>query len=468
MIKAKDCLYSLAPRIVTCLGLGLSVLEAGCSSVSGLRSIATERPSFLAIWDRPAGSPTPEDDSYVLSMRAGQARAADLAKRKDELASGQRDDQSADRYALPGGPESAQKRQPSDPKSPASPDDNTIRVSLGRPEPLPGVALALAPPGRPVSAGTGPQWKADKNESPAGNVANVSPVGDPGIATDGLDKNESPAGNVAVVSRPAPEEDIEETEPARQAQRDVPAANGDWKAILTRAEAKLDTLQSYQMRVSRQERVNGQLQPEEEILLSIRRDPKAVRLEWASGPSKGREVIYSITLDPRMLFVHMPPAAIPLPAMKIPVDSPLVMRNSRHAITDAGLDKIVEKLRKSERGGDQSNPNPGVLKYQGTDKPEGLARACHHFVRLAANGETWNVYLDERSLLPCMVVGQDSHGALIERYVYREIRENPTELAAAGAFEPAERWGETKGLLSRFARAATGSNMPTSAGSTTR
>jgi hypothetical protein len=319
-----------------------------------------------------------------------------------------------------------------------------------------------------VSAGAGPQWKADKNESPAGNVADSSPAGDPGTAADGLDKNESPAGNVADVSRPSLEPDIEETGPARQAQRDVPATTGDWKAILTQAEAKLDTLRSYQMRVSRQERVNGQLQPEEEILLSIRRDPKAVRLEWASGPSKGREVIYSSTLDPRMIFVHMPPTAIPLPAMKIPVDSPLVMRNSRHAITDAGLDKIVENLRKSERGGDQSNPNPGVLKYQGTDKPEGLARACHHFVRLTANGETWNVYLDERSLLPCMVVGQDSHGALIERYVYREIRENPTELAAAGAFEPAERWGETKGLLSRFARAATGSNMPTSAGATTR
>jgi Protein of unknown function (DUF1571) len=442
MIKAKDCLHSLAPWMVTCVGLGLSVLEAGCSSMSGLRSIATERPSFLAIWDRPAGSPTPEEDSYVLSMRAGQARAADLAKRKDEPATGQRDDQSSDRYDLPGGPESAQKRQPGAPKSPASPDDNTIRVSLGRPEPLPGVALALAPPGRPASAGTSPQWKADKNESPAGNVADVS--------------------------RPSLEQGVEETEPARQAQREEPAADGDWKAILTRAEAKLDTLQTYQMRISRQERVNGQLQPEEEILLSIRRDPKAVRLEWASGPSKGREVIYSSTLDPRMIFVHMPPTAIPLPAMKIPVDSPLVMRNSRHAITDAGLDKIVENLRKSERGGDKSNPNAGVLKYQGTDKPEGLARACHHFVRLTANGETWNVYLDERSLLPCMVVGQDSHGTLIERYVYREIRENPTELAAAGAFEPTDRWGESKGLLSRFARAATGSNMPSSADSTTR
>ena len=67
--------------------------------------------------------------------------------------------------------------------------------------------------------------------------------------------------------------------------------------------------QTYQAKVSRLERVNGHLQPEEEILLSIRREPKAVRLEWSSGPSKGREVIYSSALDPRMIFVHMPSTA---------------------------------------------------------------------------------------------------------------------------------------------------------------
>jgi hypothetical protein len=57
---------------------------------------------------------------------------------------------------------------------------------------------------------------------------------------------------------------------------------------------------------------------------------------------------------------------------------------------------------------------------------------------------------------------------LIERYVYREIREDPTELAAAGAFEPDQRWGESKGFLTRIARAATGSNLPSPGGSATR
>ncbi len=332
MIKAKDGLRSLAPWMVTCLGLGLSVLEAGCSSISGLRSIGTERPSLLGLWDRPAGSPTPDNDSYVQSMRAGQARAANLAKRKDEPASDQMNAQIDSGDTLADGRDRARSPLRNAPTGAAGPDDNTIRVSLGRPEPLPGVALALAPPGRQVSAGTGPQWQADKSESPAANVADVS--------------------------RRARAQDIHETEPVRQAEREQPSPNADWKAILSRAEAKLDSMQTYQMRVTRLERVNGQLQPEEEILLSIKREPKAVRLEWASGPSKGREVIYSSALDPRMIFVHMPSTAIPLPVMKIPVDSPLVMRNSRHAISEAGLDTIIENLRKSVRGGDKYPVQP--------------------------------------------------------------------------------------------------------------
>ena len=63
--------------------------------------------------------------------------------------------------------------------------------------------------------------------------------------------------------------------------------------------------------------MGGQLQPQEELSLSVRTEPKAVRLEWADGPNKGREVIYSSALDPRMLFVHMANSAIPLPSMKI-------------------------------------------------------------------------------------------------------------------------------------------------------
>jgi len=153
--------------------------------------------------------------------------------------------------------------------------------------------------------------------------------------------------------------------------------------------------------------------------------------------------------------------------MKIPVDSPLVMRNSRHAISDAGLETVVENLQGAGRR-DQTS-NKGKVSYKGTEKPKEVDRTCHHFVRETPSGELWDVYLDERSLLPAMVVGHDPRGQMIERYVYREIRENPSDLAVAAAFDPDQRWGgSSDGLLGRLVRAAGGANQPAASPTTTR
>ena len=242
----------------------------------------------------------------------------------------------------------------------------------------------------------------------------------------------------------------------------------DTKAILAQAEARLNGMNTYQVKISRIERVGGQLQPEEDILLSVQRDPKAVRLEWADGPNKGREVIYSSTLDPQMIFVHMASSPIPIPTMKIAVDSPLVMRNSRHAITEAGFDTIIDNLRKAQATATKGQQGPDSLEYKAIETPPGLDAPAHHFVRKTRSGETWNVYLDSRTLLPRLVSAADSRGELIERYIYREVHENPVELKTATAFVPDQRWGPSNGLLSRLARAAAGPGQPTASQSTTR
>jgi len=243
-----------------------------------------------------------------------------------------------------------------------------------------------------------------------------------------------------------------ETQPAAGTKGPARAASQDARTILSGSEAKLRSLDTYQVKIARIERVGGRLQPEEEILLSIRRDPKAVRLEWAAGPNQGREVIYSSRLDQRSLYVHLPKSAIPLPTMKIPVDSPMVMKNSRHSITEAGFDTIIESLRQYlERTGPQE-ADPGELVYQGVEKPPGLDRPSHRFTRRSASGATWTAFLDARTMLPCLVLAKDSAGQLDERYIYHEVHENPLELASADAFDPDRRWGEPKGVLSRFAR----------------
>lgn len=454
MNTARDRVRSLSPWMMACLGLGLCLVDAGCSGISGLRSVGTERPSLLSFWDRQGpGSPTPDNDAYAQAMRPSRAGALANAKQSDSPADDGEEGSTTRDIELAGAAEPVAKPKRAGASNSADP---SVRVSLGAPEPLPGVALTdAAENGRQKLAAKGraPTWKSDKTDS---SLDSGRPRSQP--ADDDI-KNQSP-------SLIAEREQV--SGPAKTSDTAKPSPTADSAALLARALARLDGIKTYKVKITRLERVNGQLQPEEDILLSIRRDPKAVRLEWSSGPSKGREVIYSSAIDPRMIFVHMPPGAIPLPVMRIPVDSPLVMRNSRHAITEAGFDTILENLRKATGPNDNNGSASGELSYRGVEKAAGLDRPCHHFVRKTASGENWNVYLDPTSMLPRMVFAEDMRHELIERYNYREIHENPDDLAAAGAFEPDQRWGESKGLLSRLARAASSSNLPATNDSTTR
>jgi len=426
--------------------MSLCFFEVGCSGIGGLRSIGFDPASFLGFRNRSGpGSPAPENDHYAQGMNAPGGGSTGNASQSDKL-SGQRDGQSQSAQAdpparqvdEPDGPLSSRRRSPSDRPD----DDGTIRVSLGRPEPLPGLARAQAPPEALASTAGSTPWRAERSDRDLDVV--------PGL------------------SAPADRDEPTRPGPSRLAERSRTDAAPNPKALLAQAQVKLDALKTYQVKISRQERVEGRLQPEEDILLSIRSDPKAVRLEWSNGPNKGREVIYSSALDPGVIFVHQPSTAIVLPSMKIPVDSPLVTRNSRHSITEAGFDTILENMRGPRGAAGTNQAGRGELVYIGLETPRGLDQPCHHFVRRSVAGESWNVYLDSRSMLPRLVVADDAKGDLIERYVYHEVRENPTDLASSGAFEPDQRWGDSKGLFSRLARAAAGSNLPTTSSSTTR
>ena len=283
MIKAKDCLRSLSPWMVTCLGLGLSVLEAGCSGMSGLRSVGTERPSFLGFWDRSGGLA----DSRKRLLRAGHAgRPASP------------NDCQAKRRAAPKPSRTSRPRRTS--RSPRrssraracqtltrDPDerDDTIRFRWDARSRCRALAASDCRSRR--------RWRRQRAR-PHGRAREDRP----------RSRQTSPTSR-----RPPIGDDITSRSSASLSARAVPSRQTltDGKPSCARREAEArHALKTYQVKISRLERVNGQLQPEEDILLSIRRDPKAVRLEWSSGPSKGREVIYSSTLDPRMIFVHMP------------------------------------------------------------------------------------------------------------------------------------------------------------------
>jgi Protein of unknown function (DUF1571) len=444
MIKAMDRVDRPSRLLLAIVGVSLGFLDLGCAGMSGFRSVGTERPSFLGFRNSSqAPSPTPSNDLYAQNIHAGDTKPDSKAKPMEQAA-GRREGGTestrppAELTTATGLDESLPESAPT--TKPVG--DKTIRVTLGRPEPLPSPAHPATATGELASKPSSSRWNAERTKR-IGERQNVPPP--------------------LQVARDA----TKETAP--RAKNPVGEAEGiDPKAILAQAEARLEGMNTYQVKISRIERVGGQLQPEEDILLSIQRDPKAVRLEWADGPNKGREVIYSSTLDPQLIFVHMPSSPIPIPTMKIAIDSPMVMRNSRHAITEAGFDTIIANLRKSRATATNDEPARDGLDYKGIETPPDLDAPSHHFVRQTPSGETWNVYLDSRTMLPRLVSAQDSRGELVERYIYREVRENPADLKTASAFVPDQRWGESNGLLSRLARAAAGPSQPAVSQSTVR
>lgn len=237
------------------------------------------------------------------------------------------------------------------------------------------------------------------------------------------------------------------------------------RALIAAARARLAPLTTYQVQITRQERVGETLQPVENIVLSVRRDPKAIRIEWPDGPHKGREVLYSAD-DPATMHVNMADAIVPL-VMKLPLDSPRVRDSSRHPISEAGLDVLVDNLVKTVESVEAGGPNASRLSLSGPETPEGLDRPCHTITEVRPDGETWVVHIDVETALPTLVQANAPNGDLLERYSFRDVQADLPALAVADAFDPGRWKRQGGGLLERLAR-STGSGTKPTATSATR
>jgi hypothetical protein len=445
------CTSRLSRRIVSpVLALATCLIVSGCA---GWSSLGDQR-SYLAgmFWHRrDTLSQAPGYDLYAESMAAarppttkGATPTSRASNAEDNV--GPRTSSSEETVPLaeaaPPPPTSARKRNL------GRSNDASIRVTLGRPESLP-ILADSGQAAEPLLARASSNWKRPSEP-----------------ATDAISGSRPPT------TRSRSTRPVEEPEPPRRVASQMPRATSredKLQSLLTKAKVRLESMSTYQVNITRVERVGGQLQPEEDVLLSIRRNPKAVRLEWATGPSKGREVIYSSAINDRTMYVNMADSPLPLSRMSIPVDSPLALRNSRHPITEAGFDTILDGLFKFHVPKSSNVQEVGKLVYKGIERPKELDRPCHLIERSSPKGETWRVYLDSQTLMPAVVLAyQTAGGEPIERYTYRNLKPNPTELASAEAFDPDKRWGESKSWLSRLARAAGPSSGANSAPTTTR
>lgn len=399
MDRATDsALKVFARRVCVVFGLLACVTNVGCAK---MRSYNASTPLMLGAAapfgrTKPA-SPSPGNDLYAQEVGRGVAHSRTLLA-QDRARS------------------KARQRLNQGPAGPADPSP------LAETPPL---QVALHPPE--------PSQSTDKGAETSDTLPLVG-------ATDPATPATEPAGSPTLEPNPAPE-------------------TSEIAPLIAAAQARLDSITSYQVLMKRQERVGETLGAAEEVLLSVRRDPKAIRLEWPDGPSKGREVLYSAADDPKLM--HVKTNASLVPPMSLAVDNPMVLRNSRHPITEAGFETILSDLKKQVAQSGLPDSPAGKMSYGGLENPGQLEQPSHKIVRVTPTGENWAVYLDPTSKLPVMVEGLAANGELLERYLFGAVTIDPEVLAAADAFDPSQRWGQApSGLLSRLAKVGSGSKAP--------
>ena len=103
------------------------------------------------------------------------------------------------------------------------------------------------------------------------------------------------------------------------------AAGEDLASLLFGMEAAYARVQSYTARFVRQEVVNGSLRPREEALLKF----------------QGREILFVPGGNDNRMLVREPGFFTGLATIVMAPDSPRVLRESRHPVTDIGIGQLI-------------------------------------------------------------------------------------------------------------------------------
>lgn len=194
---------------------------------------------------------------------------------------------------------------------------------------------------------------------------------------------------------------------------------------LQETEEALAKVDDYAAIFHRIERVDGKLLPEEITFLKFKR-PFKVYIRWIN-PLEGQESLYVQGANNNKIRAHGTGLAKFLTVNLDPTGR-LAMENSRHPITEVGLEKLVKRigsdLRRGMRTGDLAAKDHGERMVYGrkTREIEGVlpkdASKGYYCYRCVVN-------LDAETKMPIRTQIFDWDGQLVELYGYEKLRLNP-------------------------------------------
>ncbi len=201
----------------------------------------------------------------------------------------------------------------------------------------------------------------------------------------------------------------------------------DLASLVLGMEAAYARVRDYTARFARQERVGGVLRPREELFLKFQR-PGRIYLRWVAGPPRGREILFVKGRDDDRVLVHEPGVLSGFFTLVMAPDSPRVLRQSRHPITDVGLGRLIELLvgtaRRALQRGELMLLDRGLTEESGRrerrlegvlPRDPGKGYCCYRVL----------VSVDLEWGLPVAATIFDWDDRMVADYAYRDLRLNP-------------------------------------------
>jgi hypothetical protein len=197
----------------------------------------------------------------------------------------------------------------------------------------------------------------------------------------------------------------------------------DLENWLRQAESTLARTDSYTAIFHKQERIQERLTDEETIFLKFKK-PFKVYMKWIKEPYKGRESLYIEGDNDNLIKVHECGIA-GMVTLNIDPKGTLVMKGSRHPVTDSGLENLVKLIRRNLEK--SANAQEIDIKEHGGEKVYGRATRKVEIVFPKDKAKNYYCYralinFDEETKVPVRVHIYDWDDTLLENYGYEAIK----------------------------------------------
>jgi hypothetical protein len=203
--------------------------------------------------------------------------------------------------------------------------------------------------------------------------------------------------------------------------------------LIAEARQNYQQVRDYTCTMIKQERVNGQLQPENVMTLRVRTQPFSVNIFWhAPRQFLNQEVCYVAARSPGKMRAHSAGILGAVGFVTVDVNDPRAMQYSRHNITEAGIGNLIEQhARYWQKERQQNKTQVRVGEYEYNKRRCVRIETIHTERDPSFYSYRGVLYLDKETRLPIRSESYDwprrggsSEGDLLEVFSYVDMRFN--------------------------------------------